>query len=82
MQILCRDICGVNLSTGWHHCHTSREILSVADWENTYNILKAFLERPQPRFSIPLKFRIRRGWRRVLAVLGRILRKIRGVPVK
>lgn len=82
LQILCRDVCGVNLSTGWHGCHTPKETLSVADWENTYNRMVRFLEKPQPKFPIPLKFRIRKTLQRGKAFLGRILRKLRILPVK
>lgn len=75
LQILCRDICGVNLSTGWHGCHTPGESLVVSEWEDTYVALKKFLEQPQRKFRIPLKFRIRNTLRRGKAFVGRILRK-------
>lgn len=82
LQILCRRVCGVNLSTGWYGCHTSKELLSVADWENTYHMLKTFLEKPKPKFAIPLRFRIRRILSRGKTFLGRILRILRILPVK
>ena len=51
LQILCKSICGVNLSVGYLNFHTKLEVLIYKDWENTYNKLKAFLEKPQKRFT-------------------------------
>lgn len=73
LQILCRDICGANLSVGWQNCHTPREKLMVSHWESNYAALKAFLEKPQPQFKIPLKWKLRRDIR---LLTGRILRKL------
>jgi hypothetical protein len=73
LQILCRDICGANLSVGWQNCHTPREKLMVSHWESNYAALEAFLEKPQPQFKIPLHVRLRRDIR---ALTGRILRKL------
>lgn len=73
LQILCDRICGANLSVGWQNCHTPKEQLSLADWENNYTALADFLAKPQPRFKIPLHARLRRDIR---ALTGRILRKL------
>lgn len=73
LQILCRDICGANLSVGWQNCHTPKEKLVVSHWESNYAALKAFLENPQPRYKIPLMWRLRRDIR---LLAGRILRKL------
>ena len=73
LQILCRDICGANLSVGWQNCHTPKETLAVAHWEENYKTLKAFLENPQPQFKIPFMTRLRRDIR---LFAGRILRKL------
>ena len=76
LQILCRDVCGANLSVGWHQWHKPQEFLVVSQWEENLETLKALLEKPQPRFPIPLKYKLRnfllqcRGW------AGRILRKL------
>ena len=82
LQILCKKICGVNMATGWHFCHSPRETLVVSEWENTYNILKDFLAKSHPRFPIPLKYRARHFLRACKALLGRILRKLKLLPVK
>ena len=50
LQILCRRICGVNLGVGFHGWHTPKETLKLTEWENTYQEVSAFLEKPQKRF--------------------------------
>lgn len=54
LQVLCRDICGVNVGIGYHGWHSPKESLVVAEWENTLEKLENFLARPQKRF--PTKF--------------------------
>ena len=76
LQILCRDICGANLSTGWHGCHTPREQLSLAQWEENLQNLTEFLAKPQPQFKIPLKYKLRNLPKRLRSLAGRILRKL------
>ena len=73
LQILCSRICGANLSVGWQNCHTPREQLSLPQWEENLAKLTPFLEKPQPQFKIPLKWRLRRDIR---SLAGRILRKL------
>ena len=50
LQVLCRTVCGVNLGIGYHKWHSKDEMLVLSEWENTLNKLRAFLERPQPKF--------------------------------
>ncbi|MBQ2765978.1 MAG: M28 family peptidase [Clostridia bacterium] len=50
LQILCRNICGVNLGIGYHGQHTKDESLVLSEWENTCNKLNEFLAEPQHRF--------------------------------
>lgn len=50
LQVLCRNVCGVNLGVGYHKWHSKDEILILSEWDNTLHKLRAFLERPQPRF--------------------------------
>lgn len=69
LQVLCRDICGVNVGVGYYNQHKSNEILVLEDWMNTYNAVSAFLEQPQPRFPIS-------KIRRILSVLKKIKNKI------
>lgn len=82
LQILCRKICGANMATGWHFCHSPNETLVVSEWENTYNILNDFLAKSHPRFPIPLKYRARRFLSACKALAVRILRKLKLLPTK
>lgn len=54
LQVLCRDICGVNIGIGYHRCHCAGEQLNVSEWENTLTRLSVFLQQPQPRFRTKL----------------------------
>lgn len=69
LQILCRRICGVNIGVGYHNYHRSAETLVLAEWENTYHKLTAFLQQEHPRFPIPLRKQIR-------FILGSIKKKL------
>ena len=73
LQILCRDICGANLSVGWSFCHTPKEQLNLAQWEENLTRITEFLAKPQPQHKIPLARRLRRDIR---GLAGRILRKL------
>lgn len=77
LQILCKNICGVNVSTGWNRCHTSREFLQLSQWESAYEALRTFLEKRQPQFKIPFSFAIKGFFARVKGLVGRILRKLK-----
>lgn len=49
--ILCRDICGVNLSVGYHNEHTVKECLVVKEWQDTLDLCRAWLAEPDlPKF--------------------------------
>lgn len=76
LQILCRDICGANLSVGWWNCHTPREQLSLPQWEENLRKLTAFLEKTQPQFKIPLRTKLRNFYRKCRSFAGGILRKL------
>jgi len=53
---LCRDICGVNLSTGYYNEHTSGEYLVISEWQNTLDVLKSWLaEEELPKFEFELE---------------------------
>ena len=60
LQVLCHRICGVNIGVGYHANHLPGETLILAEWENTRSLLQAFLQNPQPRFSISILRRVRR----------------------
>ena len=71
LQVLCRDVCGVNLGVGWHSCHRSSETLVLAEWENTLAELSVFLAQPQRRY--PSQF-----WRPNL----RRAKRLAGLPIR
>jgi hypothetical protein len=51
---LCSEICGINLSTGFHKEHSSDEYLDIAEWQGTLALCQRWLaEENLPRF--PLK---------------------------
>lgn len=48
---LCRDICGVNLSVGYHNQHTVKECLVAKEWQDTLDLCRAWLAEPDlPKF--------------------------------
>jgi hypothetical protein len=50
---LCTKITGVNLSVGYYHEHTQREMLVISEWQNTLDIVRVWLtEEDLPRFEI------------------------------
>lgn len=80
LQILCQRICGVNIGVGWHGCHTPGEMLDLAQWENTYHALSAFLEQEHPQFRVSLGARLKKLLRRLKSGMGSLLRKLRLLP--
>lgn len=50
LGVLCLQACGVNLGVGYSGWHTNNEQLVLSDWENTLDKVRAFLEKPQPKF--------------------------------
>lgn len=73
LQILCRNICGVNLGIGYHGWHRNTETLDLSEWENTREKVSRFLEKTQPRFPIPIRKRYIRLAKRCA---GKVLRKL------
>lgn len=71
LQVLCHRVCGVNIGVGYHNYHKAKEILSVAEWENTLSALQVFLQLEHPRFCISKSKRLRGS-------LGRLKGKIFG----
>ncbi len=49
---LCRDICGVNFSTGSYGEHTQDERINIREWENTLQMVKKILDSKLPRFPL------------------------------
>lgn len=77
LQVLCSKVCGVNLGVGYHDNHRPSETLVVAEWENTYNALAAFLQMDHPKFPIPVNKRFKSFLRRCKGKSGSILRKLK-----
>ena len=77
LQILCRNICGVNIGVGYHGCHRASETLVLAEWENTLQKLSVFLEKDHPRFSIPAGKQLIAFLKRVKSKLGAVARKLK-----
>ncbi len=50
--ILCRDICGVNLSVGYYNEHSAQERINIHEWYNTFILAKHWLENPMPKFIL------------------------------
>lgn len=50
--ILCRDVCGVNLSVGYYNEHSVDETICIAEWQNTLSIARKWLSGALPRFAL------------------------------
>ena len=50
--VLCRDICGVNLSVGYYGEHSEQECLNVKEWAATLDTVTAMMCRPVKRFPL------------------------------
>jgi len=52
--VLCRGICGVNLSVGYRDEHGWFERLSIREWKNTLELCREWLSGNRfPRFAQP-----------------------------
>ena len=53
IKFLCKTICGVNLSIGYHNEHTAEEYLVIDEWQHTLEIARDWLSRPDlPLFRL------------------------------
>ena len=50
--VLCRDICGVNLSIGYYKEHTPNEIIKIEEWLKTLEIAEKMLSAPQKNYPL------------------------------
>lgn len=50
--VLCRDICGVNLSIGYYNEHTEQERLVFDEWYETLTLTERLLSGKQRRFPL------------------------------
>lgn len=72
LQILCQNICGVNLGIGYRFYHRAEECLFLSEWENTLESVRAFLEMPQPRFPTRITPKYMRFVKRCIRKAGKI----------
>ena len=49
---LCKDICGVNVSTAYDDPHTSDEIVNIEEWLSNLKLFREVLSAPLPKFEI------------------------------
>ena len=50
--VLCRDICGVNLSIGYYNEHTADEELIFSEWFKTLELTESILMKKQNRYTL------------------------------
>jgi hypothetical protein len=50
ITVLCRDICGANLSVGYYREHLPYEILVLDEWYNTLSIVEKMLAKKQNKY--------------------------------
>lgn len=59
ITVLCRRICGVNLSVGYHYEHTALEMLDVSEWRGTLEVSRKWLSSHiLPRFPLVGKWNV------------------------
>ena len=49
---LCRTVCGVNLSVGYHDEHTPDEYLDFDEWYNSLCVIERMIAPPQKRYPL------------------------------
>ena len=52
IQVLCGDVCGVNLSVGYYDEHKPEERVCLAEWQHTLDVVRAMLAKPLRRFPL------------------------------
>ena len=53
IKYLCKTICGVNLSIGYHNEHTAEEFLVLDEWQHTLEVAREWLSQPDlPLFKL------------------------------
>ena len=82
LQVLCRNVCGVNIGVGYHGQHTKAETLVLAEWENTLCKLRDYLKKPQRRFCISITTVGMRLSKRIIVKILRILKIKKGPSIK
>lgn len=50
--VLCRTLCGVNLSVGYYESHTEEEFIRIDEWSHTLGVVQRWLSSPDlPAFG-------------------------------
>ena len=52
IQVLCGDVCGVNLSVGYYDEHKPEERVCLAEWQHSLDVVRAMLAKPLARFPL------------------------------
>ncbi len=52
IQVLCGEVCGVNLSVGYYDEHQPEERVCLAEWQHTLDTVRAMLAKPLTRFPL------------------------------
>ena len=56
IKVLCKDVCGVNLSCGYYDEHTPAESMVFAEWEQTLKLSRTWLgAKGLPKFALEAK---------------------------
>jgi len=50
--VLCRDVCGANICVGYAHAHSTKEIISISAFQNTYGCMRKLLSQELNRFPM------------------------------
>ena len=69
LEVLCKQICGVNIGVGYYGWHHPMECISLEEWESTRTRLENFLKKEHHKFSVD-------QWKRTCRFLGRIKGKV------
>ena len=52
IQVLCEDVCGVNLSVGYYDEHKPTERVVLEEWEHTLRLVLDMVSKPLSRFPL------------------------------
>ena len=76
VTVLCKNICGINISCGYYDQHKGNETLNGEQWCTTLYYLNNFLKKPQKKFGVSyfkkMTCFIKAKFNRLLNILKRI----------
>ena len=52
IQVLCTEVCGVNLSVGYYDEHQPSERACLAEWQHTLDLVRGIIAKPLSRFPL------------------------------